>query len=158
MISKIIAIDPGRTTGVVIGAAGTRNNPAELQLLEAFEIHWPHRLVQLDALFANMLEPRPEAEAVAIEAVVIESFHLYGHKAQSQIGNEFPSVRVIGAVEMMCFQWRISERIKFQSASEIARVQIPAGYDQHLHSEHTKDAFKHFRLYCIKQGLVKHVP
>ncbi len=155
MDKRIVAIDPGRTTGVVIGTVGSQNSPTELRLLEAYEIHWPNRLITVDALFGNMLMGSA-LPAVEIEAVVIESFHLYGNKASSQIGNEFPSVRVIGYVEMLCWQYHIDQLIKFQSASEIARVQILPQHQQHLHSEHTKDAYKHFRLYCVKKGLISH--
>ena len=154
MSKRIIAIDPGRTTGVVIGTVGSQTNPTELQLLEAFEIHWPNRLTAVDALFGNMLIGSP-IPAVTVEAVVIESFHLYAHKAKEQIGNEFPSVRVIGYVEMLCWQYHIDHLITFQGASEISRVQILKEHEQHLHSEHMKDAYKHFRLWCVKHKGVR---
>ena len=150
---KVIAFDPGQTTGVAIGSinlgqAGTPNPLAGFRLLEAFEVHWAFRLRDLDALFSNMRAYK--GNAVTIDAVVIESFRLYANKAHSQINSAFPSVQVIGAIELLCHQQSLADKIVYQSASEIARVQIVSEDQVYLTSEHMRDAYKHMRLWFVK--------
>jgi len=110
------------------------------------QIPWNLRLFRCEALIAF-------ASQAPIEAVVIESFHLYAHKAKAQIGNTFPSVQVIGIIEAFCYTHGIREKIVFQSASEIARTLIRPEHEHLLTSEHMRDAYKHARLWLIKQGL-----
>jgi hypothetical protein len=151
----VIGIDPGKTTGVCIARlptarpeepeAGTRLG--EIEVINAYEILWDFRLEDIEGLFSTPPGGR-------VEAVVIESFHLYPDKAEAQIGSSFPSVQIIGIVEAMMHIYLP----KFQPARICL---VPAGNHKSVaildtaptvlngNSAHIKDAYQLARLYQI---------
>ena len=136
-----LGIDPGETTGVCVAYS----SGDELIVSEAFELTWESRF-QLLPLVSIL----SEQSATQLD-IVVESFHLYKHRAQQQVGSYFPSVRVIGILETAAWASKILNRIIYQSASDIARVTV---LPQHAKivggSEHTKDAYKHIRYHYVK--------
>lgn len=136
----IIAFDPGETTGV---AVGQHTGGRDFDLIESWEIPWERRTTVHDALE----EFRPNF-------IVVESFRLYAHKARQQIGSHFPSVRVIGMIELSAHLWGLGE-LFFQTPSLISQVKIPRELEVEntfSGSEHRKDAYKHLRYFVLSKG------
>lgn len=135
-MTTIIGIDPGRTTGFVRLYA----TEAGLVVQQAHEIPWNDRFSLLDILaFCGSLSPLH---------VVVESFRLYEDKARDQIGNDFPSVQVIGIVEAGLYRAGILSCLHYQSASLKMRVKIV--HENELPaSPHVRDAYQHARYFYV---------
>lgn len=134
---KVLTIDPGRTTGVCLGIyQGGRNYEIE----RCWEVVWEQRF----AFVQSIAEIKPDV-------LVVEAFRLYAHKSQQQIGSDFPSVQLIGAIEYVAYHANIP--LIYQMPSNISQTAI---LDRHLPlvqgSEHKKDAYKHLRYFCITKG------
>ena len=137
---RLAAFDPGLTTGYCV--IDIQDDGKDFVVHRTDEIPWEARFKNLEYIF---LEDQPKI-------IVIEQFRLYPHKAKAQIGSEFPSVRVIGIIETMCYQERIDEtKIHFQGAGDIVKtmvldrdVKLVAG------SPHKIDAYRHARLHFLK--------
>lgn len=131
---KIIAVDPGYTTGIAIGQS---HAPKMFDVIETIELHWEQRFDMLELL-----------DRYTPDVVVMEDFKLYAHKAESQINSPFPSARVIGSMDAFC--WQRSVKVAMQPAVCIARVAV---LKQHVEavgsSPHTRDAYKHLRYYVL---------
>lgn len=132
---RIIAIDPGGTTGYVEVEASSDN----FTLTKVTEISWSRRFSLKEHL---LLGPPPKA-------VVVESFRLYASKAEDQINSEFPSVRIIGALEAFLFDLGWIDRLVFQPASIRSRVKILDEHREVRKSPHTHDAYQHARYYFV---------
>ena len=125
----VLGIDPGQTTGVVCLVNG------EVDFTQ--EVPWDLRLSSFCDMFKVM---RPDL-------IAVESFHLYPHRAQSQIGSIFPSVEVIGIVQAFAWTFFWDVPIVWQTASMIKLVAILPEHQRLVkHSEHLQDAYKHTRL------------
>jgi hypothetical protein len=137
---RLAAFDPGETTGYCI--IDIQDDGKDFVVHRCGEIEWDVRFANLEYIF---LEDNPRI-------IVIEQFRLYPHKAKSQIGSIFPSVRVIGIIETICYLEKISEeKIHFQGAGDIVKtmvldrdVKLVAG------SPHKIDAYRHARLHFLK--------
>lgn len=140
-----VGIDPGKTTGVVVARL---HDNGGLDVLEHRFVMWEDRF-DLSPLFERMsVEYGPPAQI----AVVVESFRLYPHRSQQQIGSDFPSVHIIGMVDLLVYLWSFPE-IVYQPASAIAKVRVLSAH-QHLippAPPHISDAYKHVRLYGLKR-------
>jgi len=139
-MKRILGIDPGRTTGYV--DIDLHEN-GEFEVVDTAEIVWEARFQIPD--FINPSANTFDAPHLP-DAIVVESFRLYPHKARSQIGNDFPSSQVIGIIELALYQNNIIDRIVRQPASSISRVKI---FHDLPASEHIRDAYKHARLYIV---------
>jgi hypothetical protein len=134
---RILAIDPGHTTGV---ATGLWDSGLDFKLWNAFQLPWEMRFT-----LAHEID--------LADLIVIESFRLYKHKAQDQINSDFPSVQVIGAVE--AFAWRLSklEKIVKQPSSCIQNVKILSEHEEFTRGLiHAQDAYRHLRYYIVTQA------
>lgn len=131
---KLVAIDPGHTTGYVEAEA----TDGVLTLTKVLQIPWEERFSLMSLLCAL---PLPDA-------VIVESFRLYAHKARAQINNDFPSVRVIGIVEAAAYLVDILDRVHFQPASIRTRVQVlPEHQEVDRAGPHARDAYQHLRFF-----------
>jgi hypothetical protein len=128
-------IDPGETTGLVIARLHADNT---YDVLAAEEIAWDDRF----RLIPLLRDYQPST-------IVMEAFILYPHKASDQIGQMFPSVRVIGLVEAACNFLELSQP-HFQMAAVRTRVKVLPQHELKLRSTHTRDAYKHLRFYLVK--------
>lgn len=137
-MTKLIAIDPGSTTGFV----EAETSLVGITLLRVIEIPWERRFALRDLLWNEGSQPVPDK-------VIIESFRLYAHRAQSQVNNDFPSVRVIGIVEAALHEFGWLDKLVFQPASVRSRVVVASPYREQLRSPHTHDAFQHIRYYYV---------
>lgn len=135
----LVSFDPGETTGITAGiVTGFRS----FDVLQSYQIAW-HDQYNIKAILASH-QPA---------WIIIEAFRLFRHKARSQIGSEFPSCQIIGAIRNFAIDlWGPSawSMLIYQSPSDIANVKIQP---EHLNfckvdgrlSEHLKDSYKHLR-------------
>lgn len=146
MTIRVIAIDPGKTTGIVIANCQT---PKQFEIELAFDLVWDDRLQWLESSFP-----------LDADHIVIESFNLFKHKAKAQIGSDFPAVQMIGAVEMrvaMAEEYMALgglpnrsgvDYITYQTPSQRAKAAILPQHKQHFEGlHHAKDAYKHLRVF-----------
>lgn len=142
---KILAFDPGRTTGACL----IRTNDRGFEVVRAVEIPWENRFRETMALVSSMYQfptdkPQPQI------AIVIENFRLRRGRAVEQSGSDFPSSQVLGAIGAWAYMWDLTDKIALQEPSVIGRVQILPEHEVHVKgSEHKKDAYKHARYYFI---------
>jgi hypothetical protein len=142
--ARIVAIDPGLTTGYV--DLQLSFSDASIRIVRAEEVRWERRF-ELEKLLFGAEEMPPDDWP---HVVVVESFRLYAHKAKDQINNDFPSVRVIGTLEAFLNHRQIMNRLVLQPASVTALVAIEPEHARILGaSEHMKDAYKHARYYML---------
>jgi len=149
---KILAVDPGRTTGICVLESDQTNS---IRVAMANQIPWEVRKLQLWALIAGTSVTWPLGQP---DAIVIEDFKLRPGRAMEQIGSDFPSVHIIGMVEGFHFALQQTCPIVYQTPAIIGRVQILPPHEKLLAGqEHAKDAYKHARYYLITKAN-KHEP
>jgi len=143
----LVAIDPGRSTGFV-DITLDEDGPG---ITHAAVVSWDDRFSLEQLIYGR--------EAMANgppDAIVVESFRLFANKAAEQVGEEFPSVRVIGLVELVAHQHNHLDRIFFQQPAVRKRIQIKEPFKSQLpKSPHARDAFQHARYYWIMKLGVK---
>lgn len=143
----VIAIDPGRTTGVCVASVAPASR--DYALLEAVAVEWDQRH---KVLYNLLLKYSVDVEDEAIGAIVIESFMLYPDKAAAQSYSDFPSVDVIGAVRAFAYLLGLERLIVMQGAAQRKSARIQAEhYDMVRATKHTRDAYQHLRYYVIMQ-------
>lgn len=145
MIERVYAFDPGTTTG--FASIDVAEDGKSFVLVRCEEIPWTDRLSDLRNLFSDV---------PAHIHIVVESFRLFPHKARAQIGSQFPSVRMIGAIEATVHMYGLKvDNIVFQEPGDIARVKV---LEEHVTvvagSPHKIDAYRHARLYFLKHFLI----
>ena len=138
---RIFSFDPGRTTGYC--SIDVQDDGKDFSVVRCGEIEWSERMPALHGILYDSLMPT---------YVVIESFRLFPHKARAQIGSQFPSARVIGAIEAMVHLLGIGEEnIKFQEPGDIVKVVVPERDLLYVAgSPHKVDAYRHARLCFLK--------
>lgn len=132
---RIVAFDPGVTSGLAIG---TYEQDGKFKLVRCAEIAWEERFQAiLDAV-------------VGADWIVYERFALYKTHAQEMINNEFPSVQFIGAIQMAAYQSGKLDRIYTQAAHERKNVEIlTLDRKAAAGSAHKADAYMHLRYFCM---------
>ncbi len=142
----ILSVDPGMTTGLVV--AENIRSPDQFDFY-ALELNWSQRFWFLT--FFKDYHP-------IIEKIIIEEYRLFKHKASDQTNSIIPSVRVIGIIEAYAFEYSLINKIVYQIPAEIKSY---GKYtlnilDHHLEfvgpSKHTRDAYRHLRLFLRKQN------
>lgn len=127
---KLLALDPGHTTGWALF------DPINHALLDyGTFMHGGSTKVLWN--FLNTLSP-------PIDQFVWESFHLYAHKAQSQIGNAFFTVEVIGVLRLYCelYQKPYKEQTA-QVGKQIWTDYKLRRYGFYVANKHSRDAIRH---------------
>uniref|UniRef100_A0A6M3J3J4 Holliday junction resolvase RuvC n=1 Tax=viral metagenome TaxID=1070528 RepID=A0A6M3J3J4_9ZZZZ len=118
---KILAIDPGQTTGVLLMDTHTGSTlGAELRLWE-----------RLDALIQRT---KPDV-------IVYEAFRLYPHLAKAQIGKSFPTVQVIGVIKYLANQACIP------TVEQTAAMRKHVPKRPGITSPHVQSAYQHAETY-----------
>lgn len=149
----IIAIDPGKTTGLVV--ASNVNYQAETyELNTAVQIPWDQRadLYQWLAVLHNSSLGLTRD----LDAIVIEDFVLYANKAKDQINSRFPSVSVIERVTVYAEQLGCANKIKMQMAGLRKSVLIPEEHYAILkRQQHAIAAYQHLRYYFLSTARAK---
>jgi len=139
---RILAFDPGRTTGVSRITVIDRSDKFVLDFSR--EIDWAERFESVNNI---LREIGPE------DVIVTEAFRLFPHKATAQIGSDFPSSQVIGIIEALCFTLQLNpNNIIYQVPGDITKVAV---LDQDLPlvagSPHRIDSYRHARLFFLKK-------
>jgi len=150
-MDKIVAIDPGGTTGVcaIEETASHVEGVPDFQVVMVEEILWENRLTFFEALFYGRLTTI-NGEPLLPDVVVIESFRLRPGRAMEQIGSNFPSVRVIGIVEAFVALCINEPLLVFQEPSIIGRCEILAEHASMFRGLiHAGDAYRHARYYHL---------
>jgi len=137
----ILAFDPGGTTGVCI--IRRELDAKTFAIVEALEIKWKDRFDVFPLITGYT--------ANQIEAIVIEEFRLFNNLAlmQSQINSDFPSVRIIGFIELTCSIMHITDRIHFQKPGLRLQTSISPEHKKQLHSVHVVAAYLHAKYYVL---------
>jgi len=144
MTRLALSIDPGGTTGFT-----AFNVPNGLIDPETYSIHtalevtfdsrfWFHRF------FVTYCDQ--------IGLIILERFKLFNNTItmQSQIGSEFPSVRIIGIVEAYAHLLNLHHAIHFQEPNARLSAQIPREHYKTLGpSNHVRDSYRHWRYYAL---------
>lgn len=133
--AKIIAIDPGLTTGVCcIIYRGAKDFDVQCTL----EIPWEKR-------------HSIRAHIIGVDFIVIERFALYQSKARTMVNDEFPSVWMSGIVDSYAKDLNLADAIYIQPAHLMANVAIDPKHIKIIggDSEHKKDSYKHARYFII---------
>lgn len=131
---RIIAFDPGRTTGIIKAIRVGRK--------QFYIDSWDE--VKLD-LFPEYLHQLMLSD---FNTVVVEDFRLYAHKSDAQINNDFPSVQAIGMIKMVC-HLHCRKEIVFQMASAAKGVGLEPDVLKAIRSPHVRDAYRHIKYYIL---------
>ena len=137
----LIAIDPGKTTGICCGVRA--HNVQKFDVTLAREVTWNNRFWFREYLF--------DCRDV-IEKIIIERFKLFPKRETmlAQINSEFPSVRIIGIVEAYADIYGLLDKIVYQEPNDRKSVHTPIEHQQALGaSDHVKDAYRHLRYYLL---------
>lgn len=141
----ILSIDPGYTTGICI--ASTTD---EFKVIEVGDVRWDKYHKALHTLLSGKYVHQDVP--LTFDFVIVEQFRLRHSKAMSQVGQTFPSVKVISAVETFLWLYNRANALVFQEPSQQARVKI---LDKHKDlvkgSEHKKDAYRHARYFYVTE-------
>jgi len=149
----IISIDPGIHIGIVI-ANGVDYRARTYDLYSAGIIMFTDR-----AKLLNLLRKHEDH----LEALVIEDFLLFEHKALDQIGSRFETVKVIERLTLYAEQLGIEDKIKMQEPAFRSRATVMP--DQHLaflraatasepkNFKHLRAAYQHLRAYVFDQSI-----
>jgi hypothetical protein len=130
---RVLAIDPGKTTGLVV----VRGSTTSLALEMVRDIAWADRFVLLDLI--------NELATTGLDRIVVERFVLRMVPQEPDV----PSAQVIGIVDAAAHLHSVTHLLAYQLPSCIARVAIPDDIRPRLRSPHLQDAFKHARYYVV---------
>jgi hypothetical protein len=142
MTIRIVSFDPGYVTGFCEAIWNPGDD--DFLVVKSSTIDWPSRHTGVrDLLLGTGEVPLPSV-------IVAESFRLYAHKAQDQIGQDFPSARILGVIETYAYEYGVLNTMILQPASVMSRVQIRPEHKSSLDkSEHARDAYKHLRYWIV---------
>ena len=85
----LLALDPGLTTGYSIFSSG--------EMLTNGIIDWK----DLNTGFLSLIHL---LQLFNPNVVVCEDYRLYANKVNAQLGSQIPTIKIIGAIEMLCIQ------------------------------------------------------
>lgn len=107
----VAAYDPGVTTGFCVMQAEWP--PLEQSLLVTRNIKTLEELVRS---FTVLLETN-KLEGCELVAIVVETFKLFPHMAKEQIGSDFPSSQIIGAIKLLAHLHQVTPLLVWQPPS-----------------------------------------
>ena len=143
----IAAFDPGETTGFAAAYVDMHAPRPEFQVLKDGDI------TSLDD-FNKICVPVYNSHEGVI--TVVESFYLFPHKAQGQIGSTMPSSEWIGVIKYFCYVFDQLEPImqtphqKSRIGDDMLTHYFP-GHDLKILSPHTKDALRHIVFWALDE-------
>lgn len=137
----VLGIDPGQTTGIAI--LNRKGKSKQFTIFRSGVMLWHNR-----CNIQSMLEKlKPYLEAIAIE-----EFRLRANPKtlKAQIGSDIPSVRIIGIVEMACFNLGLTNRVTFQTPAQRLNMDVSKEIKAQLHhSQHGIDSFQHAKYFIF---------
>ena len=138
---RVLAIDPGETTGVVV---------VEYQDRKVRVVHAEAAAVSAASAFA-WLEGLDATFAPTV--VVTEDYRVYRHRVRQHINSDLATPRLIGAIEAWC-GWR-KKPLRFQMASEAKAFFTDRrlrAMNLYLSNKHVRDALRHALHYLKFRG------
>jgi hypothetical protein len=148
---KIIALDPGETTGYAIADWDGESEQAELAICgQVTGLVEFGRWLDIALMHGCYRLSSGETETV----VIYETFRLYPHKAQALIANEMIASQVIGVIKFLCAEHPMIDDPVKQSASQ-AKGLLAHDWEQYLVSsylartDHQRDACVHVVYYML---------
>jgi hypothetical protein len=140
---RIVAFDPGETTGYCDAEV---SDDGSFRVITSCTIAWSARFRVTRELLQGMHLTVP----LLPDAIIVESFRLYYHKKDDQVGNDFPSSQFRGIIETFAWELGLLDKVVLQPASVMSRVAILAEHvPQVIRSEHARDAYRHLRYYVV---------
>lgn len=135
---RILAVDPGKTCGAVYTTIynGELHIPATRWESVSWN-NWARWFYLVDHW-----EP---------DVVICEDFKLFPHKRQQQTGSKFPTVKVIGALEMLCWSTGVEFVLQEPHLKEVYSTKRLKSFDLYIPgSKHRNDAMRHLLWYLYK--------
>jgi DNA-directed RNA polymerase sigma subunit (sigma70/sigma32) len=126
---KILALDPGKTTGYILYEPDTRT------ILERGELELFDRVDDLISL---------------ADFVIYESFGLFEHKAKDQIGSEFEACQVIGVIKYFLKKTGRDYVVQKPSDQIFFDDKKLAKLNMRSKSNHINSATKHLLMYLLR--------
>lgn len=144
-ILRILAVDPGETTGIVAASV-------TMDAVRRIQLHFTHHLPYDSRFWLHELIGK-----YMPDVLLVETFRLYKHKRDSQVGSAFETVRVIGILELSHYlHMRQRQRpISWieQPASIMERVEVLDEHEVDLRGKrHATSAYKHLRYFVTTRG------
>lgn len=141
---RLIALDPGQTTGYSVWEYQPTDIATRLTQIEAGQLNtWPmeNAVKSLDLLF---VKHNPNL-------IIHESYHIYAWKTDDHTHSSVPTLRVIGCIETLCIQRNIP--LDYQSA-QVAKNFVA---DKKLNDwglwikgqRHARDSIRHAIYYLM---------
>ncbi|NIW13752.1 MAG: hypothetical protein GWN31_07450 [Candidatus Thorarchaeota archaeon] len=133
---KILAFDPGGTTGVVL------LDTTSPKIFNA-PLTFPQELYQF---LGDSVVPG------CVDHIVIEQFRLYSYKAQSKSWSDFPEIRAQGAIEYAAYQAGIVYTLQPPStAKQAIQDGLLKEYGFYKgYAAHERDALRHALTYLLR--------
>ena len=134
----LLAIDPGETTGYSIFKDG--------ELFRHGVIIWKIPSLGYEIFVNHLKEDFPDV-------VVCEDYRLYANKVNAQLGSQIPTIKIIGAIEMLCSTNKIPMIKQMASTAKqfCTREKLEEwGYWKKI-NPHARDSIRHatyFLLFC----------
>lgn len=153
-MTLVCAFDPGGTTGFAVVDIDFGNNVPTYHVIDMKEIK---DFDDYNTFFVKHVIWAPDTPA----AVLVERFNLFPHKAQAQIGSDFPSAQWIGVIRYTLHTHKMDKILRFQTpeqksiiTNEMLRnrldvVSLPS-------SEHIRDALRHIIFWGLEMRYGKH--
>jgi hypothetical protein len=133
----IVSFDPGETTGIVVAQWESGRT---FLVTRAEEMFWGERFSKV----------KRTLQTYKPSYTVVEAFRLYPHRAQSQIGKDFPSAQLIGIIQSYAYELGLLDSVVLQPAASRSSVKIAPEHKSVLGSSpHIKDAYAHVRYFII---------
>jgi hypothetical protein len=151
-MTKILAVDPGHTTGYVIGefepekfnAMKIYNDPSELSVsLNIVRVGEWTSMEELEDLLLDLFHKT--------DVVVCERYVIYPNRAESHVGDQLETPQIIGIVKWLA--WRICcVDVVEQSASQAKQRWPDSRLEKYypmarIYSPHIQDALRHLLTY-----------
>lgn len=132
----MVGVDPGNTSGIAI--------------VDGEEI-----VDMLQLKFDECLNWIMEHDWSDTKTIVCEDFRLFRNKAQKQVGSDFQTVQIIGALRLICKQQNIPLVMQMSNILSIAERQVGIKMPSKHEEGHEISALLHVRFYQIRHGLFK---
>lgn len=133
---RFISLDPGGTTGVVIGHLYSRDN---FIIDEALYFNYLDRFDSLHRIFQSQYD-----------LVLYEDFRIFKRAANFLVGNILQSVRLIGMIEYCHYLYCPNAKLVSLQPSTKQGIKIKPEHQKIVSvSEHCKDAYLLIRYYSL---------
>ena len=138
---NILAIDPGKTTGIVVCQTAKEMIDGKLPfgVMIAEDLLWEDRFLLREYIRTS-------------DIVICESFNLYPGAAQGQahIRSDFPSIQVIGLIQAYMYELNKGEPIMQMPSMRKRSLILPEHQAALKGLKHARDAYKHARYYIVR--------